>query len=83
MISLNIVLPLLPYIDNIGSPGLRRFLLKLVPSSRVRKLREIVDIMEKTSMGIFRSKKVALQQGDEALLNQVGRGKDLMSILCM
>ena len=74
---------LLPYIDNIGSPALRRFLVKLVPYRRVQKLREIIDIMEKASVEIFQSKKAALQLGDEALLKQVGRGKDIMSILCV
>jgi hypothetical protein len=58
-------------------------LVKLVPSSRVQKLRGMVDIIEKTSVDIFQSKKAALQQGDEALLKQVGRGKDIMSILCV
>jgi hypothetical protein len=43
----------------------------------------MIDIMDKTSTEIFQSKKVALQQGNEALLKQVGRGKDIMSILCM
>ena len=74
---------LLPYIDNIGSPALRRFLVKLVPYGRVQKLREIIDIMEKASVEILQSKKAALQLGDEALLKQVGRGKDIISILCV
>ena len=74
---------LLPHMDDIGSPGLRRFLVKFVPSSRVQKLRKMIDIMEKTSVQIFQSKKAALQLGDEALLKQVGRGKDIMSILCV
>ena len=78
-----IILRGLPYIDNIGSPALRRFLVKLVPYSRVQKLREIVDTMEKASVEIFQSKKAALQLGDKALLKQVGSGKDVMSILCV
>lgn len=37
--------------------------------------------MHNTSVDIFESKKEALENGDKALSNQVGQGKDIMSIL--
>jgi hypothetical protein len=59
-------------------------LLKLLPFSNVQKLQKMVDVMDKTSIEIFQSKKAALEEGDEAVLKQVGRGKDIMmSLLCM
>ena len=57
--------------------------MKLVPNKTVRRTQDIVDIMDRTSVELFQRKKLALQQGDEAVLAQVGRGKDIMSILCM
>lgn len=74
---------LIPYVDYLGPLSFRKFVVKLLPSRNIQKLREMIDIMDKTSTGIYQSKKVALQQGDEALLKQVGHGKDIMSILCM
>ena len=67
----------------LGPPGFRRFLLNLVPNKSLKRARDIVDVMHRTSVEIFQAKKLALQQGDEAALQQVGRGVDLMSLLCM
>jgi hypothetical protein len=39
--------------------------------------------MDKTSVEIYEHKKLALQRGEEAVLQQIGRGKDIMSILRM
>jgi hypothetical protein len=54
----------------------------LVPHKAIRRTQEIVDIMDRTSVEIFERKRSALQQGDEAVLQQIGHGKDIMSILC-
>jgi hypothetical protein len=67
----------------LGSPSFRGFLVKFLPFRDVKKLRKMVDVMHMSSIGILEAKKTALQQGDEAVLKQVGRGKDLMSILCL
>lgn len=72
---------LMSYIGNIGPRGFRRFLLKLLPFRNVQKLRQIVDIMDRTSTDIFQSKTAALQQGDDAVFQQIGHGKDIMSVL--
>ena len=83
LFGLHVIRRFLPYVSNIGPPGFRRFFVKLLPFRKVQKVREIVDILDKTSVDIFQAKKAALQQGDGALLKQVGHGKDIMSILCM
>ncbi|KZP25687.1 cytochrome P450 [Athelia psychrophila] len=71
-------LPLLmPYVSELGPPSFRRALVKLVPSADVQSLREMVDMMDKTSHEIVRSK----QQSNLAEHEQVGGGKDIMSIL--
>ena len=38
--------------------------------------------MDSISNDIFRKKREALEKGDEAMLRQVGMGKDIMSVLC-
>ena len=43
----------------------------------------MVDVLHMSSINILEGKKSALRNGDENLLAQVGRGKDLMSILCV
>ncbi|GLB42388.1 putative cytochrome P450 family protein [Lyophyllum shimeji] len=72
---------LLPLVYKIGSPRFRRFLVDLIPSENVRRLRDIVNTMDQTTIQIFNEKKKALAEGDEALLKQVGQAKDIMSIL--
>ena len=42
----------------------------------------ISDIMRRRSQEIISERKVALLKGDQAMLAQVGEGKDLMSICC-
>ena len=81
MFKLQIPRMLLPYFVNLGPPRFRRFLVKLIPSAHVQKARELSDIMYNTSVKIYEPKKHALERGDEAIVEQVGRGKDAMSIL--
>ena len=45
-------------------------------------MRDIVDVMDETSLEVFQNKKRGLALGDEAVMTQVGQGRDIMSILC-
>lgn len=47
----------------------------------MRKYREIVSTMDEHSRQIFNSKKAALERGDESVVQQLGEGRDIMSIL--
>ena len=71
-----------PFLMKLGPPGFRRFLIDISPSRDLKKVKDIVDIMAETSNGIYREKLEALKQGDKAVIEQVGQGKDVMSILC-
>ena len=79
--SLNVVRQTLPYVVKLGPAWFRRKLLGVVPSKLLHTARDIIDIMDATSREIYEKKKVALAQGDEAVVNQIGRGKDIMSLL--
>lgn len=54
-----------------------------IPIDRVQRMKQIVDTMHGRSVQIMEEKKCAVLRGDSALLEQIGEGKDVMSILCM
>jgi hypothetical protein len=72
---------LLPTLVKLGPPRFRRFLVNLLPFKIIRRLRNTIDIMHNTSVEILQAKRRALQEGDEAVEKQIGRGRDIMSIL--
>ena len=53
----------------------------LVPWKNLHTLRDIADVINNTAVEIFEEKKKALEEGDEAVTRQIGRGNDIMSIL--
>ncbi|KAI0355907.1 cytochrome P450 [Trametes cingulata] len=71
----------LPYLVHIGTPAFRRKVMQWIPMERLHKLQHVVDIMHRRAAEIYREKKALLEKGDQALLHQVGEGKDLMSVL--
>jgi len=72
---------LIPIASKIGTPRFRRAIVDLIPSPIIRRLRDIVDIFHNTSVEILETKKAALRGGDQALAAQIGKGKDIISIL--
>ena len=40
-----------------------------------------MDVLHNTMVEVFEAKKKALEEGDEAVTQQIGQGKDFMSIL--
>ncbi|EJC99782.1 cytochrome P450 [Fomitiporia mediterranea MF3/22] len=70
-----------PWLVRFGSPGLRRRILEMIPASLVKDLVSVADTLEESSEDILRKKRQAIEKGDEAVLTQVGKGKDIMSIL--
>jgi len=65
----------------LGTQRFRRFLVDKAPWKMVKDMKAIIDILHNTSVEIFESKKHALQEGNEGLADQIGRGKDIISIL--
>lgn len=81
MTTLYPVISLLPYIGEVGPAWFRRKLVDWTPSKAVRRLRDISDIMQETSEGILHKKKVAMEEGEEAVSHLFGNGKDIMTTL--
>ncbi|TEB29745.1 cytochrome P450 [Coprinellus micaceus] len=73
---------LLPFIHSLNlPPRFLRWLVDVVPWNNLHAIRDIVDVMHNTSVEIVESKKRAIKEGEESILRQVGKGKDIMSIL--
>ena len=73
------IIPFLPYL---GPARFRRFLLELVPIPSIQRLKKITDIISQRTQEIYYAKKKAIERGDNELLNALGEGKDVMSVLC-
>ncbi|KAH7913646.1 cytochrome P450 [Hygrophoropsis aurantiaca] len=71
----------LPMLSKLGPASFRKWVVKTLPWKALRELDDIVEIMDKTSTEVFESKKAALERGEETVMQQIGQGKDIMSIL--
>ncbi|KAF5342980.1 hypothetical protein D9758_013688 [Tetrapyrgos nigripes] len=72
---------LLPIALKLGTPKLRRWTMNMLPLNDLHRLRDISDYLWDFSKQLYRGKLQALREGDEAVAQQVGKGKDIMSIL--
>ncbi|KAI0687587.1 cytochrome P450 [Earliella scabrosa] len=81
MVKINHLRRLLPYVLSVGSAKTRRTLMGMIPHAGVRQMKNIIDVLHRRSVEIYEAKKRALEQGDEAVVQQIGEGKDIMSIL--
>lgn len=70
-----------PHVSPFVPGPLRPLLAKMLPVSEMRKMKSIVEAMDKQANLIFRSKQAALEKGDDATILQLGEGKDIISIL--
>ena len=56
-------------------------LLDMLPQSDVQEYAKVNETMVRRSEEIIKEKKAALEKGDQALLQEVGEGKDIISVL--
>ena len=54
-----------------------------LPIHNWHEMLSVVDTMDTQSKKIFHSKRAALEKGEEAVVHQIGEGRDIMSILSM
>ncbi|KAJ3513699.1 hypothetical protein NMY22_g14961 [Coprinellus aureogranulatus] len=73
----------IPRVSHIGPKWFRRAVIDFLSLfwTDLRRYRDIIDVIADTSKEILDEKKEALRRGDEGLKAQVGRGRDIMSIL--
>ncbi|KAA1468089.1 cytochrome P450 [Dentipellis sp. KUC8613] len=71
----------LPWIVAYVPRPVRAFAARHVPWKAVRSVVSMVDTLHKMSMKIVSEKRMALLKGDEAVLHQIGEGRDILSVL--
>lgn len=81
MTELQVWRAMLPYAVAYVPLSIRRALAPYLPIPNLGKMRSIVEAMDTQSTNIFNNKRNALEKGDEAVMHQVGEGRDIMSIL--
>ncbi|KAJ3488906.1 hypothetical protein NLI96_g2507 [Meripilus lineatus] len=73
---------LAPFLVKIGSPAFRRWVVdNLLPYPKIQHLKNLVDLMYNNAKDLLSKKRLALKEGDEVVMQQIGEGKDVMSIL--
>ncbi|KAF8655042.1 hypothetical protein AX16_003278 [Volvariella volvacea WC 439] len=72
---------ILPVVSRIGSPWFRRWLLGISPWERGHRLRDMMDLMYRTSVEIVRRERENLGKGEDEIASRVGHGKDIVRIL--
>ncbi|KAI0314380.1 cytochrome P450 [Amylostereum chailletii] len=71
----------LPFVTRYGSPSVLRWLAERAPSQALRDMVKISDTLDRKSREVLERKRALFAQGDDMAVNQIGGGKDLMSIL--
>lgn len=66
---------------NLGTPALRHWVGQNFPLPDLNHLVYLTDVIYETSKMIFNEKKAALEKGDDAVVLQIGEGRDIMSVL--
>ena len=72
---------IMPYVAHLGSAAFRRKLIDLIPNAALKRARDISDEIQRHARHIYETKKRALFEGDEAVVQQIGEGKDILSRL--
>lgn len=67
----------LPYVPK----PLRKHISQFLPLANMRKMRDIAVTLDQQARLIFSGKMAALEKGDAAVVQQIGEGKDILSIL--
>ncbi|KAJ4478576.1 cytochrome P450, partial [Lentinula lateritia] len=57
------------------------FIMNITPWKSLHDVRDMVNYMHELSVEVYKEKKCAFEEGDEAVVNQIGKGKDLLSIM--
>lgn len=69
------------YIEPYVPAALGRAFVKAMPFTSVQRIVSVVDVMDEHSRKVFHGKRAALETGDEKVSQQIGEGRDILSIL--
>ncbi|KAL5633803.1 hypothetical protein ACGC1H_005858 [Rhizoctonia solani] len=71
---------LLPYVYRIGTPSIRRWILKHIPHNDLQQLQYAVGIQNQQAEEVIQSRQALISSGED-LSSQAGRGRDIMTLL--
>ncbi|ELU38587.1 tartrate transporter [Rhizoctonia solani AG-1 IA] len=74
------LIQLLPYVHRIGTSRFRQWIMDIIPSSTIQKLRRATRVQNEQAEGIIRARQELLSAGKD-LSSETGRGKDIMTLL--
>ena len=83
LVKLHLWRPVLPWLKRLFPLSVLRYLASVFPWYPVRHMQAISDNVYETSRQVLRRKGELLKQGDAVMRQEIGEGKDLMSILRM
>ena len=72
---------LFPHVFNLGTPSFQRKVVDLLPWKKLHQIRDMVDILHRSSLEIFEATKRSLKEGHRGVDGSIGEGKDIMSVL--
>ncbi|KAJ7852383.1 cytochrome P450 [Mycena olivaceomarginata] len=72
---------MIPWAVKLGPAWVRRLIVAAMPLEHVTLLKHFSDILWNTANEVLTSKQDALSKGDASVAEQIGQGKDIMSIL--
>ncbi|CDO76937.1 hypothetical protein BN946_scf185006.g19 [Trametes cinnabarina] len=81
IVQLNTWRPLLPFLNRVFPRSWLRFGAEVIPYKPLNRIKGISDSVNATAREILQQKKAVLQSGDKLMLQELGEGKDLTSIL--
>jgi hypothetical protein len=72
---------MIPWAVKLGPAWVRRLIVAAMPLEHVTLLKHFSDILWNTANEVLTSKQDAVSKGDASMAEQIGQGKDIMSIL--
>ena len=70
-------------LSKVGTPKFRQWVVDRLPLKLARDFQRLIDTLYSNATEIVNNKKKALELGDEAVSQQLGQGKDILSRLRM
>ncbi|KAL5482417.1 hypothetical protein ACEPAI_9011 [Sanghuangporus weigelae] len=79
--KLRFFLQFIPTLMKIGPPAFRRKIVDMLPSETVSTLALLINTTSEQAKRIFQEKREALRDGDKVVAENIGSGRDILSIL--
>ncbi|CAE7134599.1 unnamed protein product [Rhizoctonia solani] len=79
LIQIGPLIQLLPYIQRLGTPNFRRWMLEVAPFNAIQKLRRAIDFQNEQADKIILDRQKLISSGAD-MSSEVGRGRDIVTL---